>query len=59
MKEKNLSALHSDMDILTSGLDILCNLNLKDNLTDSTAKKLEKLVAYNRDQFSSLIDSRY
>ena len=38
MKEMNLRTLHANLDILTSGLDILCYLNLKDNLTDSTAK---------------------
>ena len=37
MKERNLGTLPSDMDILRSGLDVLYILNLKDNLTDSTA----------------------
>ena len=36
MKEKNLGALHSNMDIFISGMDVSYLLNLRDNLTDST-----------------------
>ena len=36
MKEKNLGALHSNMEILISGLDVFAPFKCKDNLTDST-----------------------
>ena len=42
IKEKDLSALRSSIDILISGLDVFVPFEFKDNLTDSTLRNTEE-----------------
>ena len=48
MKEKNLHALCSSMDILTAGLGVQIRFELKGNVTDSTVWNSRETGGINR-----------